>query len=311
MYLPRRVPVELPAGTYFNGRCLTEAETVHVNACAPGIGCLIPKPIYDPCKEVTDPLCDCMTDALGNLEINLGDVTIDNQGVIDAIEALDLNVNVGDITVPPIEFPKQYDFTGELVGNKNSPYCGKPFVLCDGALMILDSNSTPPLIPIPEGTDVSTEFEPYVPGQAADICLEAQCSLFEVTPGMSGTVESIIAAMIVEKGLVYTPEGKAPIPVTPEDAVEFTIRRKPCNAETSDGSIVVADYVEIDGHKQIRWTDPKQGGVDLAVEVKIPETGCSLATVCFENCISKADYAALPAGEKAAEEVPAPAPERG
>ena len=206
--------------------------------------------------------------------------------------------------------PKQYSFTGQVVSNIDSEYCGLPFVMCDNELMLFDASQTPPFIPIPEGTDVSTEFEPYVPGQAADICLEAQCSLFEVTPGMSGTVESIIAAMIVEKGLVYTPEGKAPIPVTPQDAVEFTIRRKPCNAETSDGSIVVADYVEIDGHKQIRWTDPKQGGVDLAVEVTIPETGCSLATVCFENCISKADYAALPAGEKAAEGA-AEAPARG
>jgi len=77
VYLPKRAPVEYPAGALVNGRCLEEAETVMVNVCSPGVSCLFPCPVYAPCDEVnpspeTEKLCEIaegQTSILACLEI--------------------------------------------------------------------------------------------------------------------------------------------------------------------------------------------------------------------------------------------------
>lgn len=143
---------------------------------------------------------------------------------------------------------------------------------------------------------VSTSFEPYVPSAAAETCAQAQASMVVIDgDGADQDVATIAAALIAASGAEFVFDGKAPVAALPEDLSNITIIRKPCGALDSADAEVTIDYFTVNGAQVISYTDDKDGGVDGAALVNVPVGACVLVSACFEQCLSKADLAALPA----------------
>ena len=229
MYVKKKVPVDLKAGTYFDGACLTEGTTVELNACDPMAQCLLdPQPLpctfgdVEPSPElqklcdllaVSETIAECLeiikdqpVAAFANDGFRSGKCTPDGQPIFICKHTDNVT---GEITweslayidgaVVPydgdcIDCNKQYNFINGYVADTESQYCGYPIYECEGLFWALDTNlceyiEIDKTMPITYGAPTTPATKPECINLTYELCNQGEA------------VETVTGAEIVAQAL--------------------------------------------------------------------------------------------------------------
>ena len=190
------------------------------------------------------------------------------------------------------ENDRQIIFLNQWVENQDSEFCGEPIFQCVvngvpvGKCFIFTGDESKTTLEIPVGV-TTTPYQPSGDKQ----CKEAQIGPFELLPGATD-VGTIVADALAANPINFDFGGPI-VPVTADDIDDVKIIPKKCGTQNSAGDEINADFVNINGIAASYHHDDANGGIDATTEVEVPETGCSVVTLCFKNCLGKQEIAAL------------------
>lgn len=143
---------------------------------------------------------------------------------------------------------------------------------------------------------MSTSSQLHNPAAADAICDMTQVGTYARDGDATAiTVEDLVAEIIAAEAPVFDGfDGKADVPATLDDLKSITIDTKACGSLDGNGAKVLVDMFTVQDVARTHYTDDQEGGIGIADEFVGPTGSCQVISLCFEKCVTKEEFAALP-----------------
>ena len=206
--------------------------------------------------------------------------------------------------LPDLDFEeKQYQYTGQVVDDDQSPYCGEPVLTCipDGGCYVYVGD--PKII---VEIDLSGDTELNVPGADTAKRFEGEVRnlIVEHATTTVATLADVIAVAVAAGLPDMTCKGSAlTVPATADDVCAYKVHRIPCSGSylTDPTDVTSAVTVALDaddalyvGGLSINSTaDDAFAGVDPATPIAPGVDAVSVWCLQYHRDLTKAELAAL------------------